>query len=147
MRRRAGDLLDALVLVMWFAGILFYTAGRGVIDGALGDQAGKMSLDTVYALYVLNQAFASVGHLLLGLFGLATGLLSLDVRLLPLWLAIASGVLLVIGVFGLSTLGGGAPGLIGLLGLFLFLLFVLVSSVVRLMRNRVVPVGAGPADS
>ena len=76
--------------------------------------------------------------------------MSLESRLLPPrlgWLAIAFGVLLTISVFGLSTLDSGAPGVIGLVELILFLLVVLVSSLILLMRNRVVPATAISPDS
>ena len=79
-------------------------------------------------------------------FLIAAGLLVIQSRVLPRWLAwiaVVSGTLLFLQGFGL----GGVIHLFGLvldlIGFVLFLIFVLVSSVIFLRREHAVAVTAG----
>ena len=135
---RGPGVLPSLVLI---GGVLM-VALHGVSDvGIYGLVGGKLAAygdeGLSYTLYLLTFALDSVGDVFGSVFMVAAGLLTLEKRLLPGWLAwtaVVSGVLLFLQGFGLGGVIGTYGLVIDLVGFVLFLLFVLLSSVILLRK-------------
>jgi hypothetical protein len=144
--QRAG-VLHTLVLV---GGVLM-VALHGVSDiGIYGLLGGKIATygaqhdqGLTYTLYLLTFALDSVGDVFGSVFLVAAGLLLLQSRVLPgwlAWMAIVSGAFLFLQGFGLGGVIGTYGLALDLIGFVLFLLFVALSSALSI-RAR------GPADA
>jgi hypothetical protein len=113
-------------------GIYGLLGGKLATYGALHDQGLS------YTLYLLTFALDSVGDVFGSVFLIAAGLLVIQSRALPRWLAwiaLVSGTLLFLQGFGLGGVIGTYGLVLDLIGFVLFLLFVLLSSAIKL-RNR-----------
>jgi hypothetical protein len=115
----------------------------GLLGGKLATYSAQHDHGLSYTLYLLTYALDSVGDVFGSVFLIATGLLIIQSRVLPRWLAaisVASGILLFLQGFGLGGIIGTYGLVLDLIGFVLFLLFVLLSSAM-LLRDR------GPAQS
>jgi hypothetical protein len=132
-------LLHSLVLV---GGVLM-VAMHGVSDiGIYGLLGGKLATygaqhdpGLSYTLYLLTFALDSVGDVFGSVFLIATGVLVIQSRVLPSWLAwiaVVSGTLLFLQGFGLGGVIGTYGLVLDLIGFVLFLLFVLLSSAISI---------------
>ena len=86
-------------------------------------------------LYLLTFALDSVGDVFGSVFLIAAGLLVIQNRVLPSWLAwiaVVSGTLLFLQGFGLGGVIGTYGLVLDLIGFVLFLLFVLLSSAISI---------------
>jgi hypothetical protein len=113
----------------------------GLLGGKLATYAALHDQGLSYTLYLLTFALDSVGDAFGSVFLVATGIVVIEGRVLPRWLAwiaVIGGVLL--QAFGLGGVIGTYGLVLDLVGFVLFLLFVLLSSVF-LLRN------GGPALS
>lgn len=133
-------------------GVLFVTL-HGVSDvGIYGLLAGKVAAYSAqhdpglsYTLYLMTFALDSVGDVFASFFTLGTGLLVLETRVLPRWLAwiaVATSPFFLLQSFGLGGVVSSAGLALDLIGFLLFLIFVLVSSVMLLRRGLPVSVQA-----
>ena len=135
-------LLHSLVLV---GGVLM-VALHGVSDvGIYGLLGGKLATYGVqhdpglsYTLYLLTFALDSVGDVFGSVFLIAAGVLVIQSRVLPSWLAwiAVSGTLLFLQGFGLGGVIGTYGLVLDLIGFVLFLLFVLLSSAISIRDER-----------
>jgi hypothetical protein len=110
----------------------------GLIGGKLATYGAQHDPGLSYTLYLLTFALDSVGDVFGSVFLISAGLLAIESRVLPRWLAwiaVASGTMLFLQGFGLGGVIGTYGLVIDLLGFALFLLFVFLSSVI-LMRDR-----------
>ena len=110
----------------------------GLLGGKLATYAAHHEQGLSYTLYLLTFALDSVGDAFGSVFLIAAGLLVMQSRVLPRWLAwmsVIGGVLLFLQAFGLGGVIGTYGLVIDLIGFVLFLLFVLLSSAI-LMRDR-----------
>jgi hypothetical protein len=131
--------LGTLVLVGGTLMVAMHAFSDIGVTGLLGaDVAGYRDQSLSAALYYLTFAVDSVGDVFGSLFLVSAGVLALESRALPRWLArlaMLAGVLLFFQGFGL----GGIVGTFGLvidgIGFVLFLVFVLASSVNLLRRG------------
>ena len=132
-------LLHSLVLV---GGVLM-VALHGVSDvGIYGLLGGKLATygaqhdpGLSYTLYLLTFALDSVGDVFGSVFLIAAGVLVIQSRVLPSWLAwiaVVSGTLLFLQGFGLGGVIGTYGLVLDLIGFVLFLLFVLLSSAISI---------------
>ena len=115
----------------------------GLLGGKLATYAAQHDHGLSYTLYLLTFALDSVGDVFGSVFLIAAGLLVLQSRVLPRWLAwvsVVGGGLLFLQGFGLGGVIGTYGLVLDLIGFVLFLLFVLFSSAI-LLRDR------GPAPS
>jgi hypothetical protein len=115
----------------------------GLLGGKLATYAAQHDQGLSYTLYLLTFALDSVGDTFGSVFLIAAGLLIIQSRVLPRWLAwisVIGGVLLFVQAFGLGGVIGTYGLVLDLMGFVLFLLFVLLSSAI-LLRDR------GPAHS
>jgi hypothetical protein len=143
--RRAST--DRRFYASWvlIGGVLFVTL-HGISDvGIYGLLAGKVAAYSAqhdhglsYMLYLLTFALDSVGDVFGSVFLVAAGILIIQSRVLPRWLAwiaVVSGTLLFLQGFGLGGVIGAYGLVLDLIGFVLFLLFVLVSSAI-LLRHQ-----------
>jgi hypothetical protein len=110
----------------------------GLLGGKLATYAAEHDHGLSYTLYLLTFALDSVGDAFGSVFLIAAGLLVMQSRVLPRWLAwisVTGGVLLFLQAFGLGGVIGTYGLVLDLIGFVLFLLFVLLSSVM-LLRDR-----------
>jgi hypothetical protein len=115
----------------------------GLLGGKLATYAAQHDQGLSYTLYLLTFALDSVGDVFGSVFLIAAGLLVIETRVLPRWLAwiaVIGGSLLFVQGFGLGGVIGTYGLALDLIGFVLFLLFVLLSSAI-LLRDR------GPARS
>src|SRR3954468_15313441 len=138
--------LDTLVLI---GGVLL-VALHGVSDiGIYGLLGGKVAMYAAqhdqglsYTLYLLTFALDSVGDVFGSVFLIAAGLLIIQSRVLPRWLAwiaLVSGTLLFLQGFGLGGVIGTYGLVLDLVGFVLFLLFVLLSSALSIRDEGPAP--------
>ena len=109
----------------------------GLLGGKLATYAAQHDQGLSYTLYLLTFALDSVGDVFGSVFLIAAGVLVIQSRVLPRWLAwiaVVSGTLLFLQGFGLGGVIGTYGLVLDLIGFVLFLFFVLVSSVVLLRR-------------
>lgn len=110
----------------------------GLLGGKIAAYAAQHEQGLSYTLYLLTFALDSVGDAFGSVFLIATGLLVMQSRVLPRWLAwisVIGGVLLFLQAFGLGGVIGTYGLVLDLIGFVLFLLFVLLSSAI-LIRDR-----------
>ena len=110
----------------------------GLLGGKIAAYAAHHEQGLSYTLYLLTFALDSVGDAFGSVFLIATGLLVMQSRVLPRWLAwmsVIGGVLLFLQAFGLGGVIGTYGLVLDLIGFVLFLLFVLLSSAI-LIRDR-----------
>jgi len=110
----------------------------GLLGGKLATYAAQHGQGLSYTLYLLTFALDSVGDAFGSVFLIAAGLLIIQSRVLPRWLAwisIIGGILLFLQVFGLGGVIGTYGLVLDLIGFVLFLLFVVLSSAI-LLRDR-----------
>lgn len=110
----------------------------GLLGGKLATYAAQHDQGLSYTLYLLTFALDSVGDVFGSVFLIAAGLLVIQSRVLPRWLAwisVAGGTLLFLQGFGLGGIIGTYGLVLDLIGFVLFLLFVLLSSAI-LFRDR-----------
>jgi hypothetical protein len=115
----------------------------GLLGGKIATYAAQHDQGMSYILYLLTFALDSVGDAFGSVFLIATGLLVLQSRVLPRWLAwisVIGGILLFLQAFGLGGVIGTYGLVLDLIGFVLFLLFVLLSSA-TLVSDR------GPAQA
>jgi uncharacterized protein DUF4386 len=107
----------------------------GLLGGKLATYGVQHDQGLSYTLYLLTFALDSVGDVFGSVFLIAAGVLVIQSRALPRWLAwvaVASGALLFLQGFGLGGVIGTYGLLLDLIGFVLFLVFVLLSSVVSI---------------
>jgi len=107
----------------------------GLLGGKLATYAAQHDQGLSYTLYLLTFALDSVGDVFGSVFLIAAGLLVVQSRVLPRWLAwisIVAGILLFLQGFGLGGVIGTYGLVLDLIGFVLFLLFVLLSSAILL---------------
>ena len=110
----------------------------GLLGGKIATYAAQHDQGLSYTLYLLTFALDSVGDAFGSVFLIATGLLVIQSRVLPRWLAwisVIGGILLFLQAFGLGGVIGTYGLVLDLIGFVLFLLFVLLSSAI-LVRDR-----------
>jgi Domain of unknown function (DUF4386) len=110
----------------------------GLLGGKLATYAAQHDQGLSYTLYLLTFALDSVGDVFGSVFLIAAGLLVVESRVLPRWLAwtaLVSGTLLFLQGFGLGGVIGTYGLVLDLIGFVLFLLFVLLSSAI-LLRSQ-----------
>jgi hypothetical protein len=110
----------------------------GLLGGKLATYAAQHDQGLSYTLYLLTFALDSVGDVFGSVFLIAAGLLVVESRVLPRWLAwiaVVGGTLLFLQGFGLGGVIGTYGLVLDLIGFLLFLLFVLLSSAI-LLRGR-----------
>jgi uncharacterized protein DUF4386 len=110
----------------------------GLLGGKIATYAAQHDQGLSYTLYLLTFALDSVGDVFGSVFLIAAGLLVMQSRVLPRWLAwiaLSAGTLLFLQGFGLGGVIGTYGLVIDLIGFVLFLLFVLLSSAI-LLRDR-----------
>lgn len=115
----------------------------GLLGGKLATYAALHDQGLSYTLYLLTFALDSVGDAFGSVFLIAAGLLVIQSRVLPRWLAwvsVIGGALFFLQTFGLGGVIGTYGLVIDLIGFVLFLLFVLLSSAILLR-------GGDPAHS
>jgi hypothetical protein len=133
-------------------GVLFVTL-HGVSDvGIYGLLAGKVAAYSAqhdpglsYTLYLLTFALDSVGDVFASFFMLGAGLLLLESRVLPRWIAwsaITTSPFFFLQGFGLGGVVSNLGLALDLIGFLLFLVFVASSSVVGLRRGTVISLDA-----
>ena len=118
----------------------------GLLGGKLATYAAQHDQGLSYTLYLLTFALDSVGDAFGSVFLIAAGVLVIQSRVLPRWLAwiaVVSGTLLFLQGFGLGGVIGTYGLVLDLIGFVLFLLFVLVSSVISIREQR----PAGPTGA
>jgi hypothetical protein len=114
----------------------------GLLGGKLATYAAQHDQGLSYTLYLLTFALDSVGDAFGSVFLVATGLLVIQGRVLPRWLAwiaVIGGILLFLQAFGLGGVIGTYGLVLDLIGFVLFLLFVLLSSAFLLRSEGAVP--------
>jgi hypothetical protein len=107
----------------------------GLLGGKIAAYAAVRDPGLSYMLYLLTFALDSVGDVFGSVFLVAAGLLALNSRVLPRWLAwvaVVAGVCLFLQGFGLGGVIATFGLVIDLIGFLLFLAFVLLSSVMLL---------------
>jgi hypothetical protein len=110
----------------------------GLLGGKLATYGAQHDQGVSYTLYLLTFALDSVGDVFGSVFLIAAGLLVIQSRVLPRWLAwiaVVSGTLLFLQGFGLGGVIGTYGLVLDLIGFVLFLLFVLLSSAISI-RGR-----------
>jgi Domain of unknown function (DUF4386) len=110
----------------------------GLLGGKIATYGAQHDPGLSYTLYLLTFALDSVGDVFGSVFLIATGLLLIESRVLPRWLAwmaVIGGVLLFLQGFGLGGVIGTYGLVIDLVGFVLFLLFVLISSAILLRAH------------
>jgi Domain of unknown function (DUF4386) len=110
----------------------------GLLGGKLATYGAQHDQGLSYTLYLLTFALDSVGDVFGSVFLIAAGLLIMQSRVLPRWLAwiaIVSGTLLFLQGFGLGGVIATFGLIIDLIGFVLFLLFVFLSSAI-LLRDQ-----------
>lgn len=110
----------------------------GLLGGKLATYAAHHDHGLSYTLYLLTFALDSVGDAFGSVFLIAAGLLLIQSRVLPRWLAwisIIGGTLLFLQVFGLGGVIGTYGLVLDLIGFVLCLLFVVLSTAIML-RDR-----------
>jgi hypothetical protein len=110
----------------------------GLVGGKLATYGAQHDHGLSYTLYLLTFALDSVGDVFGSVFLVSAGLLVMQSRVLPRWLAwvaVIGGTFLFLQGFGLGGVIGTYGLVLDLIGFVLFLLFVLVSSAI-LLRNR-----------
>ena len=115
----------------------------GLLGGKLATYGAQHDQGLSYTLYLLTFALDSVGDVFGSVFLIAAGLLVIQSRVLPRWLAwiaVIGGILLFLQGFGLGGVIGTYGLALDLIGFVLFLLFVFLSSAI-LLRDQ------GPARS
>jgi hypothetical protein len=144
---RPSGTLHALVLIGGVLLVALHAVSDigiyGLLGGKLATYAAQHDHGLSYTLYLLTYALDSVGDVFGSVFLVATGLLVIQSRVLPRWLAgipVASGILLFLQGFGLGGIIGTYGLVLDLIGFVLFLLFVVLSSA-TLLRDR------GPTQS
>jgi Domain of unknown function (DUF4386) len=113
----------------------------GLLGGKLATYGAQHDQGLSYTLYLLTFALDSVGDVFGSVFLIAAGLLVIQSRVLPRWLAwiaIVSGTFLFLQGFGLGGVIGTYGLVLDLIGFVLFLLFVLLSSAIRLRDVRMI---------
>jgi hypothetical protein len=113
----------------------------GLLGGKLATYGAQHDQGLSYTLYLLTFALDSVGDVFGSVFLIAAGLLVIESRILPRWLAwiaIVSGTLLFLQGFGLGGVIGTYGLVLDLIGFVLFLLFVLLSSAILLRDMRMI---------
>jgi hypothetical protein len=114
-----------------------------LLGGKLATYAAQHDQGLSYTLYLLTFALDSVGDVFGSVFLIAAGILVIQSRVVPRWLAwiaLVSGILLFAQGFGLGGVVGTYGLVLDLIGFVLFLFFVLVSSVIS-SRDQ------GPAEA
>jgi hypothetical protein len=107
----------------------------GLLGGKLATYAAHHDQGLSYTLYLLTYALDSVGDVFGSVFLIAAGVLAMQSRVLPRWLAwiaVVSGTLLFLQGFGLGGVIGTYGLVLDLIGFVLFLLFVLLSSAISI---------------
>jgi hypothetical protein len=110
----------------------------GLLGGKIATYAAVHDQGLSYTLYLLTYALDSVGDVFGSVFLVGAGLLVIQSRVLPRWLAwisIVGGIFLFLQGFGLGGIIGTYGLVLDLIGFVLFLLFVLLSSAI-LLRDR-----------
>jgi membrane-associated HD superfamily phosphohydrolase len=132
--------LHSLVLVGGVLMVALHAVSDIGIYGLLG---GKLATygdqGLAYTLYLLTFALDSVGDVFGSVFLIAAGVLVIQSRVLPSWLAwiaLVSGTLLFLQGFGLGGVIGTYGLVLDLIGFVLFLLFVLLSSAISIRNER-----------
>jgi hypothetical protein len=111
----------------------------GLLGGKLATYAAQHDQGLSYTLYLLTYALDSVGDAFGSVFLVATGLVVIQGRVLPRWLAwiaVIGGILLFLQAFGLGGVIGTYGLVLDLIGFVLFLVFVLLSSAFLLRSER-----------
>ena len=106
-----------------------------MLGGTLATYAAQHDQGLSYTPYLLTFALDSVGDVFGSVFLIGGGLLLIQSRVLPRWLAwiaIASGTLLFLQGFGLGGVISTVGLVLDLIGFVLFLLFVLLSSAISI---------------
>jgi hypothetical protein len=107
----------------------------GLLGGKLATYGAQHDQGLSYTLYLLTFALDSVGDVFGSVFLIAAGVLLIQGRVLPRWLAwiaLIGGPLLFLQGFGLGGVIGTYGLVLDLIGFVLFLLFVLISSAILL---------------
>jgi len=110
----------------------------GLLGGKLATYAAHHDQGLSYTLYLLTFALDSVGDAFGSVFLIAAGILVIQSRVLPRWLAwisITGGILFFLQAFGLGGVIGTYGLVLDLIGFVLFLLFVVLSSAI-LLRDQ-----------
>lgn len=121
----------------------------GVLGGKLATYAAQHDQGVSYTLYLLTYALDSVGDAFGSVFLVATGLVVIQGRVLPRWLAwiaVIGGILLFLQAFGLGGVIGTYGLVLDLIGFVLFLVFVLLSSAF-LLRSEGPALSIGAQDA
>jgi Domain of unknown function (DUF4386) len=111
----------------------------GLLGGKLATYAAQHDQGLSYTVYLLTYALDSVGDAFGSVFLVATGLVVIQGRVLPRWLAwiaVIGGILLFLQAFGLGGIIGTYGLVLDLIGFVLFLVFVLLSSAFLLRSER-----------
>ena len=114
----------------------------GLLGGKIAAYGAQHDHGLSYTLYLLTFALDSVGDVFGSVFLVASGLLVVQSRVLPRWLAwmsIVAGTLLFLQGFGLGGVIATFGLVLDLIGFVLFLLFVLLSSLILLKEPTVSP--------
>ena len=145
--------LGTLVLV---GGVLFVALHAvsdigitGLLGAKLASFGSQHDHGVSYTLYLITFALDSVGDVFGSLSAVAAGLLIIRSGALPRWLgwvAICAGILFFLQGFGLGGVIAMFGLILDLIAFVLFLTFVLVSSIIRLRREKPVPRMSGALD-
>jgi hypothetical protein len=142
---RPSGVLHSLVLIGGVLLVALHAVSDvgiyGLLGGKIATYAALHDQGLSYTLYLLTFALDSVGDVFGSLFLIAAGLLVIQSRVLPRWLAwiaVVGGILLFLQGFGLGGIIGTYGLVIDLIGFVLFLLFVLISSAILLRERRAV---------
>jgi hypothetical protein len=145
--------LGSLVLTAGALFIALHAVSDIGIFGLLGAKLASFGFHhdqgVSYALYLVTYGLDSVGDVFGSLFALATGVLVIGSGVLPRWLgwvSILAGILFFFQGFGLGGVIASFGLVLDLIAFVLFLIFVLVSSIILLTRQNVVPDTAGAIE-